>query len=319
MLDDYHLVNSAAVQDLLNELIRHWPRSMHLVLVTRNDPKIPLASLRAKDKLNEIRSRDLRFTESETSEYFDLTLDRQLSPPTKAMLQQRTEGWITGLRLSTLSLSRLSDAETSLAIPEGVDANIASYLVDEVLSLQLPAVYDFLIKTSILDNFNPDLCETVVGENDPAWSPRACLDWLVRDELFITSLDKQREWYRYHQLFRDLLRQRLKASKKPEDIVELHRRAATWFASQGLIDDGLRHALEANDIGLAAYVIAQGLRDVLNRGDRRTLERWARFLPEEGAQTQPWLLMVSVYALSFAYQLGPLGNKLLAVEALLDR
>jgi LuxR family maltose regulon positive regulatory protein len=318
VLDDYHLVHSVAVHNLLNELVRHWPRCMHLVLITRNDPPLPLSGLRAKGKINEIRSSDLRFSENETVAYLDQALERPLSQASRKLLQQRNEGWIAGLRLTILSLRTRADPEALLAASGGLDSNIASYLMEEVLSRQLPAVHTFLLKTSILDNFSPSLCEAVAGESDPAWSARACLDWLVRGELFITSLDNDREWFCYHPMFRDLLRQRLLATEKPEGVAELHRRAAAWFTSQSLFDEALRHALKANDLDLADQVIAQGLRDVLNRWDRRTLERWVKLLPEELIQSQPWLLMVHIWDLSFAYQLGPLWNKLMQVEALLD-
>jgi LuxR family maltose regulon positive regulatory protein len=159
------------------------------------------------------------------------------------------------------------------------EGNIADYLADEVLAYQFPAVRTFLLHTSIMDRFCAPLCEAVIGEVDSAWGVHACLDWVERAELFITPLDNRREWYSYHHLFRDLLRLRLSIEIAPEQINDLHCRASDWFERQGLGDEALHHALLANDHNLSAGLMGQSLREVLNREDRPTLERWLHLLP----------------------------------------
>ena len=152
----------------------------------------------------------------------------------------------------------------------------------------------------------------------PTWNVRACLDWIERSELFITPLDNRREWYRYHHLFQELLQQRLSAEMVPDQVNELHRRASAWFEEHGLIDEALQHALAAGDLDLAARQMNAGLRDVLNREDRPTLERWLRLLPEEMIQRHPGLLMIRAWALEFSWRLDLQAQVLQQVEELLD-
>ena len=316
VLDDYHSIRGEAVHNLLNALVDHWPRPMHLVLISRISPPLPLASLRAKDKLTEIRTQDLRFTEAETNTYLEQALDKPLDQPAVAMLEERTEGWIAGLRLVSLSLGSAGETETILASLSGAERDIASYLADEVLSRQVPAIQTFLLRTSILDRFCTSLCEAILGETDPAWDVPACIDWLERAELFIIPLDNQRLWYRYHHLFQGLLQQRLQAGFGKEMVADLHRKAAAWFANEGMLDEGLSHALRADDLDLTARLMEQELRDVLNREDRPTLDRWLRLLPDGYIQRRPGLLMIKMWALEFSGYLGKMSKLLDKVDAL---
>lgn len=318
VLDDYHSIHGDAVHNLLSTWARHWPHPMHLVLISRINPPLPLASLRAKGQISEIRTYDLRFTPEETAAYLSQAKPALLSQPIMSLLEERIEGWIAGLQLATLSVRSTDNMEAVLAILSGVDTNIADYLADEVLSRQLPAIQNFLLKTSILDRFCAPLCEAVIGEGDPAWGVSACIDWLERAELFITPLDNRKEWYRYHHIFRDLLQARLSAEMVPEQVKDLHRRAAGWFERQGLVDEALKHATLANDLDLAAGLMVQGLREVLNREDRPTLERWLRLLPGAFIQKRPELLMIKAWALQFSWQFEAQAKVLRQVEALLE-
>jgi LuxR family maltose regulon positive regulatory protein len=187
-----------------------------------------------------------------------------------------------------------------------------------VLTCQLPAVHLFLLKTSILDRFCAPLCEAVTGENDSVWNARACLDWIEQSELFLSPLDETRKWYRYHHLFQELLNQRLSAEVSPGVVADLHRRASAWFEEQGLLDEALHHALAAGDLELAAHQMVGGLRDVLNREDRPTLERWLHLLPEEMIRQTPALLMIKAWALQFMWRLDLQAQVLQQVEELLD-
>ena len=173
VLDDYHAIRGEAVHDFLSELMRHWPQRLHLVLISRSNPPLPLANLRAKGQVTEIRTRDLRFTPEESAAFLDKVLAAPLSPSAVALLDQRLEGWIAGLRLVTLSLRAAADAETELADLSGTHVEIADYLVDEVVSRQTPAILRFLLVTSILDRFCAALCECVLGVGSVAGSDDA--------------------------------------------------------------------------------------------------------------------------------------------------
>ncbi len=317
VLDDYHLVHGKEVHDLLNHLVRHWPEKLHLVLISRISPAIPLDSLRARGMIRDLRTRDLRFTADEMAEYLGQSQAALLSQEEIRLIEGRFEGWPAGLRLAALSLRSRDSQESVLLAISHENPNIAGYLLDEVLSHQLPAIHTFLLKTSILDRFCAPLCEAVVGESDPAWDARACLDWIEKSELFIISLDDKRRWYRYHHLFQELLQQRVSTGMTPVERNNLHLRASAWFAEQGLIDEALKHALASGDLDLAARQISAGLREVLNREDWPTLERWLRLLPEEMIQRNPALLMVRVWLLELTWRLELQATVIQQVEELL--
>ncbi len=249
------------MHSLLVELARHWPKPLHLVLISRIDPTLPLTSLRAKGMLREIRTQDLRFTPEETATYLSQAQFIRLSQPTLDLLEERFEGWPAGLHLAALSLRSAGSQESVQLALSNENANITGYLVDEVLTHQFPAIYSFLLKTSVLDRFSAALCEAVIGETDTTWNVRACLDWIERSELFLISLDNRREWYRYHHLFQQFLRQRLSAEMAPGEMNNLHRRASAWFEEHGLLDEAMHHALEAGDLDLVARLMSSGLRD----------------------------------------------------------
>ena len=318
VLDDYHTIRGTEVHNLLGELARHWPRSLHLVLISRINPPIPLSSLRAKGMISEIRTRDLRFTPEETAVYLSQSQSPPLSQNALALLEERFEGWPAGLHLAALSLSSAGSQEFVLAALSSENANITSYLVDEVLSHQFPAIHTFVLKTSILDRFCASSCEAVLGETDPDWNARSCLDWIERSELFLIPLDDRREWYRYHHLFQELLQQRASAEMPPDQIADLHHRASAWFEEQGLIDEALHHALAAGDVDLAAHLMSSGLREVLDHEDRPTLERWLRMLPEEIIQQHPELLMVRAWAMEFSWRLNAQAQVIQQVEESLN-
>ena len=234
VLDDYQFIHGKAVHNLLSELARHWPVPLHLVLISRIDPPIPLTNLRAKGMLSEIRTRDLRFTLQETADYLSQAKFIQLSEPVLHLLEERFEGWPAGLHLADLSLRSAGSQESVLSALSGKNPDIAGYLVDEVLTHQVPAIHSFLLKTSILDRFCASLCEALLGDIDANWNARLCLDWIESSELFITPLDDRREWYRYHHLFQELLQHRLSSEIAPDQVSDLHRRASAWFEDQGL-------------------------------------------------------------------------------------
>jgi LuxR family maltose regulon positive regulatory protein len=318
VLDDFHAIHNAEVHQLLGELVRHWPQPLHLVLISRINPPIPLDRMRVQGMLGEIRTRDLRFQSAETAAYLEQSKSTLLDPSAVSLLEKRFEGWPAGLHLAVLSLRSAGSKEPVLAALASENPNITGYLVGEVLTHQSAPIQTFLLRTSILDRFCASLCEALIDEADPAWAARESLDWIERAELFVTSLDDRREWYRYHHLFQELLRQRLAGEMTIEQIGDLHLRASVWFEKHGLIDEALQHALAAGDIDLAARQMGAGLRDALNREDRPTLERWLRQIPAEIIEQRPELMMVKVWALQFSWRLDLQGQVLDRVEGLLD-
>ena len=322
VLDDYHAIHGVTVHDFLSDLLRHWPQRLHLVLISRNSPPLPLANLRATGQVTEIRTRDLRFTPEESAAFLAKVLAAPLSQSAVTLLHQHIEGWIAGLRLATLSLRTAVDAEAELASLSVSNVEIADYLMDQVISHQPPAILKFLLATSILDRFCAALCECVFGviasSDDPPCEVHACIEWLERASLFVTPLDNDREWYRYHHLFQELLQRRLLAEVGREQVTELHRAAATWFAEQGSIDEALHHALAIDDLDLAARLMQTGLCAVLNREDRPTLGRWLRLLPEDFIQRHPWLLMIKALAFQFSSQLPAVWKLLGQIEEMID-
>ena len=318
VLDDYQKIQGVEVPILLEEILLHWPRTLHLVLISRSNPPLSLARLRANGQLIEIRTRDLRFNKDETVEFLSRTSQVLTNAATVEKLSEIVEGWIGALRLVTLSMRTTGDIDNLIRIIGESQEALAQYLAEEVLNHQLPAVQTFLLKTSILDRFCAPLCEAVIGEVDPAWSARASIDWLERSELLMVSLDDHKEWYRYHNLFQDFLQRRSSAVLAPEQVNNLHCQASAWFEGQGLIEDALKHALLANDLDLAVGLMERGLCDVLNRADLWILRHWLRLLPEELVLQRPWLLMIKSWVLHFSFQLNALSKNLDQVESLID-
>jgi len=318
VLDDHHRVTGMAVPELVGEFERHWPQPMHLVLISRHMPALSLASWRAKGQLTEIRVRDLRFTPDEAALYLEQALRTPLSRPAIDLLERRTEGWIAGLQLASLSLRDAEDPEGLLAGLSGQDAGFAEYLAGDVLSHQPAAILSFLLQTAILDHFCVALCEAAISSEE-GWNARRCIDWVERHNLFVSSLDSYKEWYEYHQMFRDVLLPRAMAELGSDRVADLQRKAAAWFANRGLVDEAVRYALAAGDREMAAGFVAQGLCDVLNREDRPTLDRWLGYFPDEFVQNRLDLLLVRGFSLFLSWQVGPLARLLPRAVALLEQ
>ena len=321
VLDDYSVIHSEIIDEFISKLVRIAPQQLHLVLITRRNPPLPLPQLRAADAITEIRSQDLRFSHDETTNYLSRSLATPLGASQIAALELRSEGWIAGLKLAVLSLR--NNASSAAVQPEPVigDATIDEYLADEVLAQQPPAVQSFLLRTSIVDHFCASLCQAILAAEEPGWDARTCIDWLVRSDLFVVSLANDQDWYRYHHLLLGMLRQRLAAQLTSDEVRELHRRAATWFADQGLTNEALHHAMLAGDHDLASQIMWAALPDVLNHEDRPTLERWLSLLsllPESAIQGRPEPLLLKAWSLQFRWQLGAQADVLRQIESLLD-
>jgi LuxR family transcriptional regulator, maltose regulon positive regulatory protein len=318
VLDDYHTIHNMEVHHLLEDFLRHWPDKLHLVLISRISPPLPLDKYRAKGMINELRTGDLRFTSDETVAYLSQSQFALMIYDALPLLEEQFEGWPAGLHLATISMRSGGSQESVLKALSSGNPNITGFLVDQVLNQQVPAIHTFLLKSSILDRFCASLCEAIIGEVDTAWNVRTCLDWIERSELFITPLDERQEWYRYHHLFQELLQQRLPTEITSTQVTNLHRLASSWFEEHGLLEEALQHALAAGDFDLAARQMVNGLRDVINHEDRPTLERWLHLLPEEMIQSHPGLLMLRVWYLEFIWRLDLQAQVLRQAEGLID-
>ena len=261
ILDDYHLVVSRAVHEQLAFFISRLPANLHLVLATRSDPLLPLARLRASGELAEMRTDDLRFGPSEADHLLNDVLGLDLPDADIQLLHQRTEGWAAGLYLAALSLAGRADTAAFIKTFAGDNRHIVDYLMAEVLDGQPPQLRSFLLRTSVLGRLSGALCDAVLETSGSA----SVLEKIERENLFVVPLDTSRHWYRYHQLFGELLRTELRRCE-PELVADLHRRAATWFENEGLIDEAVRHLVAGGDIARSADLIAADWVDEFNAG-----------------------------------------------------
>jgi LuxR family maltose regulon positive regulatory protein len=299
VLDDYQLITAQPIHQSVTYLIDHLPPHLHVVVATRADPPLPLARLRARGHVTEIRAADLRFSAAEVQAFLTQALGPTLSPEAVAALAARTEGWIAGLQLAALSLRGRENISGFLAAFTGSHRYIIDYLVEEVLARQPALVQTFLLQTAILERLQGALCAAVMSEPGGEASGQAMLEQLEQANLFLTPLDDERLWYRYHQLFAEALRHRLQRTH-PTLVPELHRRASAWYAQHGLLRDAIHHALAAADFVQAAGLIEQAFEELVRRGEIVTLQRWIAALPDELVRSstelavvQGWLLFVS--------------------------
>ena len=235
MLDDYHVITNQQLHQALTTLVEHAPAHLHLVLATRTDPALPLARLRARGQLCEVRGAQMQFLPEETSTFLRTVMGLDLSHEACALLQERTEGWIVGLQLAGLSLQGRSDVQQFLGAFTGSHRHIVDYLTEEVLARQPEAIQSFLLRTALLDRFTGSLCDAVTGRNDA----EVVLSSLERANLFLIPLDEHRLWYRYHHLFAEVLRARLLREVGTAGLATLHRRASAWYEQNGMPAEGM--------------------------------------------------------------------------------
>ncbi len=296
VLDDYHTLSDPAVHAVMSFIIDHQPPQMHLVLTTRKDPPLPLARLRARGQLTELRLNDLRFDAQEADTFLNATMSLSLPPADIDTLAQRTEGWIAGLQLAALSLHQAPDRSAFVRHFGGDDRHVMDYLLDEVLARESDETQRFLRQTSILGRLSGPLCDDVT--QSATGDSQHVLEQLDRANLFVEPLDNRRRWYRYHPLFADLLRQRLAAaSVSGDEETALHRRAGGWYEAHGFIADAVDHAIAAQDPAWAARLIEQIYRVLLSDGEAATLLNWLRALPDGFVRTQPALCITRAWAM----------------------
>jgi LuxR family maltose regulon positive regulatory protein len=286
VLDDYHLIDAEPVDSALTFLLEHLPPRVHVVVATREDPRLPLARLRARAQLSELRAADLRFTAPEAADFLNQMMGLNLSATDITVLEDRTEGWIAGLQLAALSLQGRQDASGFIRTFTGDHRYIVDYLVDEVLRRQPEDVRSFLLQTAILERLTGPLCDAVTGQVGGS----ARLETLERGNFFVVPLDDQRHWYRYHHLFADVLSAHLKA-EQPNQVSTLHRRASEWYERQGAAADAIRHALAAEDFERAAGLIELAVPAMARSRREATVLGWLKALPDELIHVRPVLSM----------------------------
>jgi LuxR family maltose regulon positive regulatory protein len=284
VLDDYHLIDSPAIDDAITFLIDHLPPQLHLVITTREDPQLPLARMRARGQLTEVRASDLRFTTDEAAAFLNEVMGLDLSAQDVAALETRTEGWIAGLQLAALSMRGRDDVSGFIQAFAGNDRYIVDYLVEEVLQREPDHIRDFLLQTSILDRLSGFLCDAVTGRDES----KTFLETLERGNLFVVPLDDKRQWYRYHHLFADVLRAHL-VDEHPDQVSALHRRASIWYEQNGDLPAAIHHAFAAEDFARAADLVERSVPAMGRSRQEATLLAWLRALPDEVIRVRPVL------------------------------
>lgn len=310
ILDDLHLITDSAIHSGLVFLLEHLPPdpgTVHLVIASRMDPPWPLARMRARAQTVELRTRDLRFTPDETSIFLNQTMGLNLTAGEIAQLDQRSEGWIAGLQMAALSMQKQDDIPAFLEKFSGSHRFILDYLLEEVLSQQPPRMIEFLLKTSILERLTASLCDAVTGLP----GSQELLIRLEQSNVFLTSMDDEQRWYRYHHLFSDLLRKRLLTSHGAE-VPALHTRASEWYETNGFVREAILHALDAEDMKQVARLVSGNIL-ILAEGEAlpALLERFHSTHKVEIC-SRPWLCISVAWAKAYAGQLDE-------AEALIDQ
>jgi LuxR family maltose regulon positive regulatory protein len=341
VLDDYHVITEKSVHDAINYLIDHLPPQAQVVLSTRSDPPWPISRLRARGELVELRAKDLRFTRQEAHQFLGKVLGFDLKEDELKALELRTEGWIVGLQMAALSLQGQDDISGFVKAFTGSNRFILDYLMEEVLERQTPAIQGFLLRTSVLERMSAPLCDTLAkGKETGDWgletdedadsnlqSPisslqsqifsQQILEHLEQNNLFIIPLDNEREWYRYHHLFSDLLRSRLQQIE-PHLMKGVYGRASDWCDENGFLVEAVQYALSAKNFERASRLIEENALDMINHGELATVIGWFRDFPQEILEARPWLSIHHAWALLYLGQLESAEGLIRKVEDLLE-
>ena len=313
VLDDYHLIANEAVHETIVFLLDHLPPQAHLVIASRTDPPLPLARLRARGQLTELRAHDLRFTPEETAAFLRGAMGLDLPEESVVALEERTEGWVAGLQLAALSMRGREDISGFIADLKGSNRYVLDYLAEEVLRRQPEDTGSFLLQTSILERLSGPLCDAVTDRADG----QEILQRLEQENLFTVPLDDERRWYRYHHLFSEFLRERLRRTR-PDLEPQLHHRASGWYERDGLVQEAVGHALAAGDLENAARLIEENFREMLAQGEATSLLSWMEGLPEELLRSRPWLCIPCAWALLITGQLEAAEARVNDLESMVD-
>ena len=309
VLDDYHVIENPTIHSAMNYLINNLPPNAYVVISTRSDPSLHLASLRARGQIIEIRASDLRFTLPESTTFLKDTMRLKLTSGEIVSLEKRTEGWIAGLQLAAASLQSQTNIPEFIENFAGSNRFILDYLLEEVLRFESEERYSFLLTTSILNRITGSLCDALTKRSNG----QSMLEQLEIENSFVLPLDNERRWYRYHHLFADLLRHRL-AAEHPDKISELHLRASNWYQQHNLVGEAIEHSIAAKAYEQAAILIENAVMPMLQRGRQFTVERWIESLPETVRSQRPQLLLLYAWVLLFTGKVEQYGHPLKEAE-----
>ncbi|XPS85367.1 transcriptional regulator, LuxR family [Desulfosarcina variabilis str. Montpellier] len=293
-LDDYYLIDNQEIHAAVSFLINHQPQHLHLLIISRTEPPLPIAKLRAKNQLKELGTEALRFNIEEASVFLNRSMALNLTAEQIARLEKHSEGWVTGLQLAALSLRDLPDANGFIDNLSGENRHITDYLVSEVIALQNEPIQEFLLQTSILKRMNADICNDLLGITDS----RQILEQLEKDNLFIFPLDNNRCWYRYHQLFVQMLNNRLR-NRSEQQVIRLHRQAANWLMDHSMWEEAIDHALEAKDYDQVINHLEVNIDRIMARGHFNIYLRWFNKVPADYLPPS-----LSLHQLFFLHEMG---------------
>jgi LuxR family transcriptional regulator, maltose regulon positive regulatory protein len=316
VLDDYHVIHSSVIHEALNQFLEYIPPSLHVVLAGRQQPALALANYRARGQLNELRAEDLRCTRQEVTDLLNRSLKLDLDAAALDLLATRTEGWLAGLHLAALSLHDRDDPAAFIKAFTGSHRYIVDYLGEEVLERQEPEIRDFLLHTAVLEQLCAPLCDALLeeAEDTPALRPSsAILHTLEKANLFLAPLDDERRWYRYHPLFAEFLRERLRRLL-PDRVDTLHKRAYSWYRAHGMLREAVEHALEAKDFGVAAMLVAEEAEHWLQRGDAGAVAGWLDALPPSLLRDSPILRLLGIWMAMLSVDVDLAARQLAALE-----
>jgi len=317
ILDDYHVIQSQVIHQAVSFLLEHRPAPLHLVIATRADPPLPLAKLRAKSELTELRLSDLRFTNQETADFLHHTMGLKISSEDITRITRRTEGWIAGLQMAALSMQSTSDVSGFITAFTGSHHYVFDYLLEEILGRQSPEIHRFLLYTSILDQLTGPLCDALLAGDEGSILTRSSaviLEELEHANLFIVPLDSEHHWYRYHPLFAELLRGHLKLDDSSH-LPVLQTRASDWFEAQGLISDAIRHSLAASDWERVVRLISANIFALLEQNELNSVARQIESLTSKNSPARPWLLIGRAWLAAYTGQLSSVDPILKMVES----
>jgi LuxR family maltose regulon positive regulatory protein len=314
VLDDYQVIDAPDIHGAVAFLLDHLPQGMHLVIVTREDPPLLLSRWRARGLMTEIRERDLRFSEPEVTAFLTGVMGLDLMPDEVSALKARTEGWVAGLQLAAISMRGHSDPGGFVRSFTGSHRHILDYLTDEVLRQQSKELRSFLFQTCILSRLSGPLCDAVTGREDR----QGVLEHLEHANLFVIPLDDQRQWYRYHHLFGELLQYHLKRREGAEVLMRLHRRAGKWLARHGFEAEALQHAIAGQDFDRAAGLIESVAVDTIVGGGATSLQRWIDALPQDVVRGRSLLCVIHAWTLNLTEQVEAIEPRLQDAERALE-
>ena len=323
VLDDYHHIRQSEIHDFLINLLAHPSPNMHLVLISRRDPSLPLTSLRSRGMMTEVTAKDIRFTVSETKLYLERFLRMNIMDKTAEVLEEKVEGWVTGLHLAALSIKNANDQELLTDGLMETSQYVRDYLVQEVLSKVPPQFNPYILQAAILDRFCASLFDALSLDGPEGNSMEAnttgqdFIDWVIQANLFIISLDTAKRWYRFHHLFQELLQGQLGRTYSKEEIAALHKAASRWFAGNDLIEEAVQHGRASGDLISAARLVEKNREAALNADRRFDLEKWLSVLPNHLILERPGLLLARAWVLYSHFELTKIPPVIDAAEKLL--